>query len=72
MSARTEVFPCPWCEGGWCARGRIHDDGTEYRCLKCGRGHTRKQERADEVFFFFPGDIAAMVDPSIHPLLTWN
>ena len=62
---------CPWCYESYCVRGRIHDDGQEYRCLWCGMGHTRK-EGSDEAFVFFPGDIYALEDPTIKPLLRWE
>jgi hypothetical protein len=54
---------CPWCEQPveWPRLLRLHDDGAEYECPACGKRHTRKEGVEDEVFVFFPADIAAAV-----------
>ena len=53
-----------WCT--YCAQiidqpklTRLHDDGAEYECPRCGLRHVRREGVEDAVFFFFPGDIAA-------------
>lgn len=55
-----DAITCPWCAA---ADGlepvRMHDDGTEYLCPKCGMRHTRRPENPAVAFAFFPGDIYA-------------
>ena len=36
MAILSDDYQCPWCLKHLCVRGRLHDDGTEWRCLSCG------------------------------------
>src|SRR5260370_34651148 len=39
-------------------RTRMHDDGTAYRCGRCGHTQTRKLGDWSAMYPFFPADIA--------------
>jgi hypothetical protein len=47
---------------------RAHDDGSEYQCPDCGKRHVRREGDEENVFYFFPGDIAAMAAHDVKPL----
>jgi len=68
--ALPDGMACIWCESTLGYRPtRCHDDGTEFQCLSCGGRFTVKPEDQENVYPFFPGDVArAIRDGGAEPL----
>jgi hypothetical protein len=61
---------CPHCERvvPRPRRTRLHNDGAEFECPFCGRRPVRREGDGENVYFFFPGDVAAAVSADVRPL----
>ena len=69
MAKTNERHDCPWCSRRRsCVLSRMHDEGTEFRCRRCDRRHTRKEGHPGECFLLFPGDIYRMFTNDVKPL----
>jgi hypothetical protein len=62
----TITHYCIWCEAKQQAhRTRMHDDAVEWQCANCEQRYILKDGFPDNVFFFFPPDLYAAVNPNI-------
>jgi hypothetical protein len=53
---------CPYCDKAIRPTlTRKRPDAAEYRCPECGQCHTRFPTDIDQIHWFYPGDIDAMI-----------